>query len=87
MLQQLEIDGHMKAEEIVRRDRWNTKRREKFANQVVDEMEQSGTMRELYGQFKQTLDAARNANVSEMPRLCEYADVGQQTERLPIGMK
>ena len=57
----LRSEGHLSPEKILERDRWNTKKKEKYANGVVDEMEANGQMKELYREFKQNLEIAREA--------------------------
>ncbi|KAL9038789.1 MAG: hypothetical protein Q9180_002918, partial [Flavoplaca navasiana] len=57
----LRSEGHLAPEKILERDRWNTKKKEKYANGVVDEMEANGQMKELYREFKQNLEIAREA--------------------------
>ena len=56
--------GHTSPEKIIAREHWNTKRRTKYANEVVDEMDNSGEVRVLYKEFKENLQAARDARVS-----------------------
>lgn len=56
--------GHTTPEKIVDRERWSTKKRSQYANDVVDEMEASGEMMGLYKEFKENLQAARDARVS-----------------------
>ncbi|KAL8978096.1 MAG: hypothetical protein Q9205_006241 [Flavoplaca limonia] len=57
----LRSEGHLAPDKILERDRWNTKKKEKYANGVVDEMEANGQMKELYREFKQNLEIAREA--------------------------
>ncbi|KAL9596394.1 MAG: hypothetical protein Q9219_005829 [cf. Caloplaca sp. 3 TL-2023] len=61
ILERLRDEGHTTPEKIVEREGWSVKRRAKYANKVVDEMEEEGAMRELYKEFKENLEAARNA--------------------------
>ena len=60
----LRNEGHFTAEKILERDSWNTKKREKYSNAVVDGMEESRAMRALYKEFKENLEFARSAKVS-----------------------
>lgn len=62
----LGTDGHLTPEKIVERESMRQKKREKEANRVVDGMESTGVMKELYCQFKQNLAAARDAKVSDI---------------------
>ncbi|KAL8730340.1 MAG: hypothetical protein Q9166_004105 [cf. Caloplaca sp. 2 TL-2023] len=57
----LRSEGHFAPEKIVERSNWSTKKKEKYANGVVDGMEADGQMRELYKEFKENLEAAREA--------------------------
>ena len=63
VLQWLADDGQLTPEKIVEREGLRQKKRQKAANQVVDEMEATGVMRDLYRQFKENLEAARDAKV------------------------
>lgn len=65
----LKKQGHVAPEKILERENWSTKKREKYSNDVVDEMEESGELRTLYDEFKQNLQAARTARVSETKSL------------------
>jgi len=62
----LALNGHTSPRKIVERENWNKKKREKLANRIVDDMVESGEMRELYVQFKQSLKAARDAKVCSL---------------------
>lgn len=64
ILDWLRDNGHLRAEKILERESWNTKRREKYSNAVVDGMEANGEMRYMYRDFKQNLEDARSARVS-----------------------
>ncbi|KAI4126861.1 MAG: hypothetical protein LQ338_003534 [Usnochroma carphineum] len=61
VLDLLRAEGHTSPEKIIERENWSVKKREKYANKVVDEMEEDGRMRELYKEFKENLEAARGA--------------------------
>lgn len=63
ILNLLRAEGHTTREKIIEREGWSVKKREKYANRVVDELEQDGRMRELYKEFKENLEAARAAKV------------------------
>ncbi|KAF2225729.1 hypothetical protein BDZ85DRAFT_316867 [Elsinoe ampelina] len=52
--------GHMKPAKIVERDGWGEPKRRKFANKLVDQFSDMGTVKELYSGFKQQVDDARN---------------------------
>ena len=61
VLKWLGEQGYITAEKIVQRDRWSTKRKSEYANSVVDGMETSGQVKQLYREFKENLQAARDA--------------------------
>ena len=61
VLKWLVEQGYTTAEKIVQRERWSTKRKSEYANSVVDGMETSGQVRQLYREFKENLQAARDA--------------------------
>lgn len=63
VLQWLADDGQLTPAKIVERDSLRQKKRQKEANKVVDEMEATGVMRDLYRQFKENLEAARDSKV------------------------
>ena len=56
-------EGHTTPDKIVERDGWKTKKRRKYAEKVVDGMEESGEIRRLYSDFKTEVDSARDATV------------------------
>ncbi|KAL8933723.1 MAG: hypothetical protein Q9211_005628, partial [Gyalolechia sp. 1 TL-2023] len=60
ILELLRAEGHTSDQKIIERADWSVKQREKYANRVVDALEQDGRMRELYQEFKENLEAARN---------------------------
>ena len=59
LLTYLEEQGVLSAEQIVQRDKKNHTKREKEAENVVDEMRQTGVIDELWKDFKNDLDDAR----------------------------
>ena len=63
VLDWLKTQGYTSVEEIVEREGWSIKKRREYANEVVDEMEANGHIRDLYRDFKINLDHARNAKV------------------------
>ncbi|KAL8897310.1 MAG: hypothetical protein Q9207_007275 [Kuettlingeria erythrocarpa] len=60
VLDLLRAEGHTSAEKIIERENWSVKKREKYANKVVDEMEEDGRMKQLYREFKENIEAARS---------------------------
>lgn len=63
VLSWLAEDGQLTPAKIVERSNLRQKKREKAANKVVDNMEATGVMKDLYRQFKENLAAARDAKV------------------------
>ena len=57
-------EGYTNPEKIVERDSWNTKKRRKYAEKVVDEMEEAGEIKRLYQDFRSEVDTARDTKVS-----------------------
>ncbi|EOD45174.1 hypothetical protein UCRNP2_8099 [Neofusicoccum parvum UCRNP2] len=57
----LEMQGHLDPDKIVERDGWKTKKRNKYANKIVDEMQASGEIKRLYQDFRSSIDHAREA--------------------------
>lgn len=60
----LKSQGHLDPAKIVERDGWKTKKKMKYANRVVDEMQENGEIKRLYDDFRATTKAAREAKVS-----------------------
>ena len=54
-------NGYNTPEKIVKRDQWSTKKRRKFANKIVDRMEQEGVVKTLWQDFRKNIDEARNS--------------------------
>lgn len=57
----LEAVGYNSPENIVQRDKWSERKRRKYANKIVDEMEAQGKIKTLHRDFKDEIDRARNA--------------------------
>ncbi|KAI9846372.1 MAG: hypothetical protein M1838_001323 [Thelocarpon superellum] len=64
VLTYLDKEGHMEAEQVIRRARWSNNKRSKFADIVLDEMVESGQVEMLYQDFKSTLHEARSSKPS-----------------------
>lgn len=64
ILQWLRDNGHLDPARIVERENWTRKKRQKYANKILDGMNESGEMKSLYHMFKNSLNAARAENVS-----------------------
>lgn len=60
----LRAQGHLEPAKIVERDGWKTKKRTKYANEVVDEMLHNGEIKRLHRDFRTNIDHARSAKVS-----------------------
>ncbi|KAL8637958.1 MAG: hypothetical protein Q9228_004839 [Teloschistes exilis] len=67
ILEYLRTNKHLSRAKIIERAEWNVRKRERYANGVVEEMEADGSLRMLYKEFKDNLDAAMNAT-NEHPR-------------------
>ncbi|PGH14451.1 hypothetical protein AJ80_05896 [Polytolypa hystricis UAMH7299] len=52
---------------IIEREHWSLKRREKYANEVVDTMDEVGEVKKLWKDFNTNLKAARETKVSVLP--------------------
>ncbi|KAL9000346.1 MAG: hypothetical protein Q9169_001063 [Polycauliona sp. 2 TL-2023] len=57
----LRSEGHLAPDQIIKMNDWNTMKKYKYANGVVDGMEANGQMKDLYKEFKQNIDVAREA--------------------------
>ena len=66
VLEWLARAGHLTPDKIVERENLRQKKREKATNKIVDGMEATGVMRELYKEFKNNLAAARDSKVFEL---------------------
>lgn len=87
VLEWLTRRGHTTAGKIVERERWSTKKRTQYANDVVDGMEASGEVRVLYKEFKENLQAARDARVCQNCTSCttEVTDTVLSLIHIPMG--
>ncbi|KAF2797539.1 hypothetical protein K505DRAFT_235237 [Melanomma pulvis-pyrius CBS 109.77] len=54
-------EKHCTPEKIVERDTWSEKKREKYANKIVDKMEKDGEIRSLHKLYKNQVDFAFEA--------------------------
>ncbi|OJD12051.1 hypothetical protein AJ78_07293 [Emergomyces pasteurianus Ep9510] len=59
----LQRKGIFSDTEILEREHWSQKKRTKYANQVVDDMEEGGEVNRLWRDFNTNLKAAREAKV------------------------
>lgn len=53
--------GHCTAEQLLKRDKWSVRKREKLANKIVDQMEEEGEIRKLHRLYKEQVDFALEA--------------------------
>ncbi|OAX81809.1 hypothetical protein ACJ72_03851 [Emergomyces africanus] len=59
----LQRKGIFSDKEILEREHWSQKKRSKYANQVVDDMEEGGEVNRLWRDFNTNLKAARESKV------------------------
>ncbi|KAI0123813.1 hypothetical protein BJ170DRAFT_96420 [Xylariales sp. AK1849] len=62
--ERLEHEGHMTAAKLKERDRMKAKKRREAANAIVDQWEREGNIGSLYGDFKATLQSARDKSTT-----------------------
>ena len=53
--------GYDAPDRVARRDRWPEAKRRRHANRLVDRMEREGVLRDLWRDFRQNIETARNA--------------------------
>ncbi len=70
ILEWLAANKYIEPQQIVERENWSRRKKEKLANRVVDGMVETGEMATLYKQFKDNLAAAMAARVekTQQPR-------------------
>jgi len=54
--------GYLTPALIVERDGWSTKKRRKYANSIVDSMEEEGEVKKLYKDFRREVSTAQRSN-------------------------
>lgn len=59
----LEAEGHLTPDKIVKRDKWRERKRRKYVNRLVDDMNSSGKIKELWREFRSQIDQARDAKL------------------------
>ena len=64
VIDRLKTDGHLGAPKLAEREDWNTNKRSKYANRIVDEWEEEGEIKALYRDFKINLDVARQGKLT-----------------------
>lgn len=69
VLSWLAAKGHLDPDKIIERANMRQKKQERASNKVVDSMETEGVMKDLYKQFKENLEAARDAKVCSLGML------------------
>ena len=60
----LEAEDYLEPQKVVQRDRWPTKKRKRYADDVMDMMREKGEVKELHRAFKTEIEAAQNQEVS-----------------------
>jgi len=60
----LKEQGYLAASKIVERDGWTVKKRRKYANKIADRMEVEGEVKRLHRDFRNEINTAQFANVS-----------------------
>lgn len=60
--------GFENEREVIRRDRMSTRKRRKLANKIVDRMVDEGKVKELWGEFKGSVESARNSKQGRFER-------------------
>lgn len=63
----LDAEGYSTPEKIVERDGWSTKKRRRYANKVVDSMENTGEIKRLHRDFRHEIEDAQNKKVRDSP--------------------
>jgi len=64
IMDKLRGDGWLAAEKLQERDKMKPKQRRDAANQIVDSWQEAGVVKALYGDFKRTLEQARNKSTT-----------------------
>ncbi len=59
VIDRLKSDGHLTATKLAEREGWNIKKRNKYANHIVDDWEDEKEIKSLYRDFKIHLETAR----------------------------
>ncbi|KAF2468913.1 uncharacterized protein BDR25DRAFT_344129 [Lindgomyces ingoldianus] len=54
----LVTQGHQTPEKLLKRDKWSQRKREKYANKIVDRMEKDGQIRKLHSLYRDQIDFA-----------------------------
>lgn len=67
----LKEEGYTAPEKIVERDEWSTKKRQKYANEIADEMERTGEIKRLYRDYRNEVDTARGDKLAGSGRQLE----------------
>jgi hypothetical protein len=64
VVEKLRYEGHLTPDKIIQRDAWNPRKREKYAIRIVDEWWVNGSIKQMYGDFKNLVKEARETNTS-----------------------
>lgn len=60
-MDQLDREGYLTPDKLAERERMKAKQRKNYANNLVDGWENDGVIKDLYGDFKRQLEAARES--------------------------
>ncbi|KAJ9637765.1 hypothetical protein H2201_004200 [Coniosporium apollinis] len=71
VVEYLKAEGYTAPEKIVERDEWSTKKRQKYANEIADEMERTGEIKRLYRDYRNEVDTARGDKLAGSGRQLE----------------
>lgn len=62
VIDHMSSSGYLTPALIVERDGWSTKKRRKYANSIVDAMEEEGEVKKLYRDFRREVSTAQRSN-------------------------
>jgi hypothetical protein len=60
-MDQLDREGYFTPDKLAEREKMKAKQRKNYANNLVDGWENDGVIKDLYGDFKRQLEAARES--------------------------
>lgn len=64
----LDRNGHNAPAQVLKRDRLSVRKRRKIANRIADAMERDGVVKELYREFRNNIDTARESKQGRFQR-------------------
>ena len=68
-MDELRRQGLFDPNAILNRESWNAKRKSAYADNIIQQLQESGEVSRLYRDFKNNLNEARNAKVRKNPCL------------------